>query len=174
MLYHYQHMVDYMGCTGGNMYQWQLKRFSELSTAELYDILRVRQAVFVVEQECAYLDTDGLDQVSWHLFAQYSDDSNSSTDDVNIAAYLRIVAPTYKYAEPSIGRVLTLGAVRGQGLGQQLMEKAIAFLALEYPGSAIRISAQEYLLQFYTNLGFIPVSEPYEEDGIPHLEMLRK
>ncbi|GEN25223.1 acetyltransferase [Halomonas cupida] len=152
------------------MYQWQWKRFEELSLDELYEILRVRQEVFTVEQNCVYQDVDGLDRVAWHLLLQH-EGSGGCTD---IQGYLRIVYPGHKYSEPSIGRVMTTGAARGRGVGRLLMEKALAFLASEAPGLPIRISAQQYLETFYAEFGFETVSEPYAEDGIAHIEMLTR
>lgn len=152
------------------MYQWQWKRFEELSLDELYEILRVRQEVFTVEQNCVYQDVDGLDRVAWHLLLQH-EGSGGCTD---IQGYLRIVYPGHKYSEPSIGRVMTTGAARGRGVGRLLMEKALAFLASEAPGLPIRISAQQYLKTFYAEFGFETVSEPYAEDGVAHIEMLTR
>ncbi|MCO4758809.1 MAG: GNAT family N-acetyltransferase [Oceanospirillaceae bacterium] len=150
------------------MYEWKWKRFEELSSAEIYEILRVRQEVFVVEQNCVYQDVDSLDQVSWHLFAQTSNGGGP----VEIHAYLRVVYPGHKYTEPSIGRVLTAKETRGQGQGRLLLEKAMEWLKTEYPKQQIRISAQKYLEAFYADFGFTSVSEPYDEDGIPHIEMV--
>jgi ElaA protein len=148
------------------MIEWQIKRFEELKTAELYEILRVRQEVFVVEQHCPYQDVDSLDNVSWHLYA-----CDEKTD--KILAYLRITDAGYKYPEISIGRVLTTEATRGMGLGKTLIKEAMAFLEKEAPKSPIRISAQLYLQKFYEAYGFNVVAEPYDEDDIPHIEMLK-
>ena len=147
------------------MEEWQVKRFEELTTVDLYDILSARQEVFVVEQNCPYQDVDGLDNVSWHLYKR---------DDVSghILAYLRITFAGHKYQEPSIGRVLTTKAARGHGLGKVLIEEAMGFLKQELPGQSVRISAQLYLQKFYEDFGFKVVSEPYDEDDIPHIEML--
>mgnify|MGYP000689930512 CR=1 FL=1 len=150
------------------MYEWKWKRFEELSLDEIYAILRVRQEVFVIEQNCLYPDIDGLDQVSWHLFAQTSNGDES----VEIHAYLRVVFPGHKYIEPSIGRVLTAKDARGQGSGRLLLEKAMELMKAEFPKQEVRISAQKYLEAFYSGFGFAPVSEPYDEDGIPHIEMV--
>lgn len=147
------------------MQQWEIKTFNELTVTELYEILRVRQAVFVVEQNCPYQDVDSLDNVSWHL---YTRDEKTG----NILAYLRITYAGHKYEEVSIGRVLTTDAARGMGLGKSLIQEAMSFLQKELPGQAIRISAQLYLQKFYEDFGFKVVSEPYDEDDIPHIEML--
>lgn len=149
-------------------YQWHCKQFAELSLLELYDILKIRQSVFVVEQNCAYLDVDELDKVSWHFFAT----RKSGQDTKQIVAYLRIVLPTYKYEEPSLGRILTIPSERRLKIGTMLIKKALVFLQSEYPQQAIRISAQLYLQHFYEQFGFKAVAAPYDEDGIAHIEML--
>lgn len=152
------------------MIQWQWKKFNELSTADLYEILKVRQEVFAVEQDCVYQDVDDLDKFSWHLMAWNVSDSVSP----GIHAYLRVVFPTYKYREPSIGRVLTVKQARGTGLGKELLRIALLNMEREYKNQPVRISAQQYLQDFYADYGFEKVSEPYDEDGIPHIEMLKK
>jgi len=111
---------------------------------------------------------DDLDQVSWHLIGW-----SEGTYKKKIIAYLRVVFPGKKFTEPSIGRVLVIPESRKQGLGKKLTAEAIARIAVEYPNSTIRISAQQYLEKFYSALGFRTVSKPYKEDGIPHIEMLR-
>ena len=152
------------------MIDWQWKKFSQLSTAELYEILKVRQQVFSVEQNCVYQDVDNLDKFSWHLFCWNQNDHDPNT----IAAYLRVVYPTHKYKEPSIGRLLTVKSVRKTGLGKKLLQQALAKINQQYQGVSIRISAQLYLNKFYAEYGFRKVSEPYNEDGIPHIEMLKQ
>ncbi len=138
--------------------------FDRLSGREVHDVLQLRQRVFVVEQTCAYLDADGLDLRCWHgLGAQ----------DGVLVATARIVPPGEKYEEPAIGRVVTSPDVRRNGAGRALMVSSIAQVKRLYPGQGIRLSAQRYLEQFYSSLGFEPVGEPYEEDGIPHIEMVR-
>jgi len=146
---------------------WQWSLFDELSARDLYDILKIRQAVFVVEQDCAYQDVDDIDQYAWHLLG-----IQQSGTTKRLVAYLRLVYPAIKYPEPSIGRVLTVASVRGQGLGKALTREALAQAAREYPGQRVRISAQSHLSDFYKEFGFEIVSEPYDEDGIPHVEML--
>ncbi len=139
---------------------WHLRTFAELSSDELYAILALRQRVFVVEQKCLYLDADGHDRVSRHLWAVRGD---------AIAAYLRIVPAGVKFSEVSIGRVLTAPEARGGGLGRELMKRGI-----EACGAVpITISAQAYLETFYTELGFVRVSDVYDDDGIPHIDMTR-
>lgn len=147
------------------MVQWQVKTFEELSTRDMYEILRVRQEVFVFEQNCPYQDVDGLDDVSWHLYQK-----DEASD--KILAYLRITFAGHKYDEVSIGRVLTTDAARGMGLGKSLIAEAMHFLAEQCPNQPVRISAQLYLQEFYEGFGFKVVSAPYDEDGIPHIEML--
>jgi len=148
---------------------WLWSSFEELSRDDLYEVLKVRQAVFVVEQNCVYQDADDLDSVSWHLMGWHE-----GTSRRELVAYLRVVFPGKKYPEPSIGRVLTTASMRGTGAGKELTREAITHIALEYPQMSIRISAQRYLEKFYSEFGFEAVSDPYEEDGIPHIEMLRK
>ena len=148
---------------------WHCAPFDSLSLADLYDLMRFRQEVFVVEQNCVYLDADGYDQKARHLLGR--------DETGQLVACLRLFAPGVKYPEFStdatIGRVCTAASARGTGLGQELMRSGIAEAARLWPGCGIRISAQAYLLNFYGKLGFLPVSEPYDEDGIPHVEMIR-
>jgi len=144
---------------------WTWARFDELRVADLYDALALRSRVFVVEQNCIYLDADGADRDAWHLLGR---------DRAGVlVAYLRVVDPGVKYAEPSIGRVITAPEARGNGGGRRLMIEGLARCAAAWPGHAIRINAQERLAAFYESLGFAGVGEPYLEDGIPHLEMLK-
>jgi ElaA protein len=144
---------------------WQWCRLHELTTTELYTLLAAREAVFVVEQQCAYQELDGLDQQALHLVA-WSGNA--------VAACLRLIAPSVKYTEPAIGRIMTAQAFRGKGLGRELMHRALQFVEENHSGSGIRISAQTHLENFYCAFGFEPVSQPYLEDGIPHIEMLRR
>ena len=146
------------------MIDWQWCRLDELTTQQQYTIYAAREAVFVVEQDCAYQELDGLDLDAHHLVGW----SNGT-----VAAYLRVLAAGVKFNEPSVGRVLTSKANRGQGLGRQLMAVALDYIERLYPRQDIRISAQLYLDAFYRSFGFIPCSEQYLEDNIPHVEMLR-
>ena len=146
------------------MTAWRFAPFDELGAREVHDILQARTAVFVVEQNCVFQDVDGADPASWHLFARRQG---------AIAAYCRLVPAGVKFAEPSIGRVLTTAPARGTGLGRALMREAIGRCAALWPGAAIRIGAQLHLERFYGEFGFARASAPYEEDGIPHIEMLR-
>jgi ElaA protein len=120
--------------------------------------------VFIVEQG-PYQDPDGLDRHAWHLLGR--------DDTGRLQACLRVVDPGGKYAEPSIGRVAVEGAQRGQGLGRALVVEGIARCLSAWPGQGIRISAQAHLERFYASLGFETVGAPYDEDRIPHVEMLR-
>lgn len=143
-------------------FQW--KRLDDLSTREMYTIIQAREAVFVVEQACAYQEVDGLDLDSWHL---------SVLKDGELAAYARVVEPGLKYEEPSIGRVLTLAKFCSLKIGYALVAEAIRFTETHYPGAGIRIGAQAHLQKFYGSLGFEPVGEIYDEDGIAHIDMVK-
>ncbi|MDP3478249.1 MAG: GNAT family N-acetyltransferase [Desulfoprunum sp.] len=151
------------------MISWQWSAFNELSREELYEILRVRQEIFTVEQNCAYQDADDLDQCALHLMGW-----RKTLDHRQLAAYLRVLPPESRFREPSIGRLLSVRTARGTGLGRAIMHQALARLAVLYPGIPIRISAQQYLESFYQDLGFTAASAIYEEDGIPHREMVRQ
>ena len=142
---------------------WKIKRFEELTTTELYEILRVRAEVFVVEQTCVYQDLDEKDKKAYHLFCE---------EEGKILAYLRILDKGVSYSEISIGRVLTTENNRKKGLARELMKKAIDFIYKDLGEKQIRISGQLYLQVFYESLGFQTVSEMYLEDDIPHVEML--
>lgn len=146
---------------------WRVSRFSELSPVELARIYRARQQVFTIEQQCIYLDADEFDEIAWHIAAW------SSRSPVPLA-YARLVNPGGKYAEPSMGRVITTGGARGTGLGRELVGRVLEHSAQVFPGLAVRISAQDRLARFYSDFGFVAVGEPYMEDGIPHIEMLRR
>ena len=141
--------------------------FASLGPHDLYAMLALRSRVFVVEQECVFLDIDGLDQDALHLLG-WSDAAHGA-----LHASLRILAPGVSYDEPSIGRVVTAPEARGTGAGRALMLAGIAECERRYPGTGIRIGAQQYLERFYGSLGFQTVSAMYLEDGIPHVTMLR-
>ncbi len=145
--------------------RWRWCRFDELSVHELQNIYTARQLVFVLEQECPYLDADGVDEQSFHLAAW-------SSRQREPLAYARVVAPGVKYTEPSIGRVITTSTARGTGLGRELVRRAVEHTQMAYPGRGIRISAQSRLERFYAGFGFRRVGEDYLEDNIPHTEML--
>ena len=144
---------------------WQLKAFDELSPAELYSILRLRNEVFVVEQNCVFQDADNIDQPSHHLMGWV---------DNLLVAYTRIVPPGVSYAQASIGRVVTAPSHRRAGAGKELMQQSIDTLYRLFGVMPIKIGAQYYLKKFYESLGFVQISDIYLEDGIEHIYMLRK
>ena len=146
------------------MIEWQLKLFNELTPAELYAVLRLRGEVFIVEQNCPYIDADGKDFDSHHLMGYVGED---------LAAYSRLVFPGISYEEVSIGRVITSGKYRRKDFGKLLMQKSIEEIERIYGKVPIRIGAQAYLKKFYEGFGFVDLNEPYLEDGIEHLIMLR-
>ena len=151
---------------GAPVVTWRCVPFDSLSPRELQAIHRARQRVFTVEQSCAFLDADELDEVAHHLIA-------CASRELEPLAYARLLPPGAKYAEPSIGRVLTGSGARGLGLGRELMTRALALVAAIWPHNGIRISAQARLEAFYASFGFVAVGSPYLEDGIDHTEMLR-
>lgn len=142
---------------------WTYKAFDELTPKELYAILRLRCEVFIIEQNCNYLDVDGKDLKCFHLMAWHGE---------NLVAYTRILSPGTSYPEASIGRVLTAANYRKIGAGITLMQKSIAKVYESYGKGPIKIGAQLYLKKFYEGFGFIKCSDEYLEDDIPHIEML--
>jgi ElaA protein len=147
---------------------WECTAFADLTPGDLYAAMVLRQVVFVLEQKCAYLDADGADAKALHLFGWVKGDSWQ-----RLVAYARLFPPRVKYAEASIGRVVTHPDVRGTGLGQALMAEAIRLIEEKAWGSEIRIQAQMYLERFYEGFGFRRVTEPYLEDDIWHVDMRR-
>lgn len=145
------------------MIDWQSRKFSELSSNEMYTLLRLRSEVFVVEQNCVFLDMDNKDQQSHHLLGWEKD---------ILVAYSRIMPPGLAYAEASIGRVVNSPHARSRGIGKELMLKAIEEVYRLHGKTTIRIGAQLYLKGFYESIGFQKCSEIYLEDGIQHIEML--
>ncbi|MFS2034202.1 GNAT family N-acetyltransferase [Polaromonas sp. CT11-55] len=143
---------------------WRFLPFSALSTLELYELLQLRSEVFVLEQACAFQDLDGSDTEAMHLLG---------VRDGRLAAYARCFAAGVKFAEASIGRVVTHASARGGGIGHVLMKEAVGRLQAQWGPQAIRIGAQARLEKFYNQHGFVQNGEPYIEDGIPHIEMLR-
>ena len=141
---------------------WISKKFDDLSAHELYSILKLRSQVFVVEQDCVYLDTDDKDQQSFHLCGWKENE---------LVAYARILPPGLAFEEASIGRVVTNPLHRKTGSGRELMQQAIKETFSQFGVSEIKIGAQSYLLNFYTSLGFKRSGPDYLEDNIPHLEM---
>lgn len=145
------------------MINWTLKKFEELSTRELYEILRLRAEVFVVEQNCVFQDMDNKDQLSYHL---------QGRKNGLLVAYTRIVPVGLSYEDaPSIGRVVTSPQIRREGIGKELMERSINELIRVFGKTTIRIGAQLYLKKFYESFGFEQSSDIYDEDGIDHIEM---
>lgn len=145
--------------------RWEIKTFEQLSTAELYDILTLRNLVFVVEQTCVYPDTDGRDLRAWHLTGR--------NDRGDLLAYCRLFAPGIVYREASVGRVVSHPSVRKTGLGKELMREALRQSDVLFDHAAIRISAQLYLKKFYEGFGFEAFGEKYLEDDIDHIAMIR-
>ena len=144
-------------------YRWQTAEFAELSLAQLYALMRLRQLVFVVEQASIYLDLDDLDQAATHMLCWQDD---------RLLAYLRCLAPGASFAESAIGRIVVAPEARGRDLGRELVSRGLSYNLRCWPDANIRINAQSYLKDFYLDLGFTTASEEYLEDGIPHLEML--
>jgi len=168
--------------------RWRFAPFAELTPREVHDLYQARAAAFVVEQDCVFQDLDGVDPECWHLLGYQepgsdpnfvnqrglrSDLAHESGSDPKLVAYARLLPAGTKFAEPSIGRVLTTMAVRGTGLGRELMLEALRRAETLWPGQPIRIGAQSRLERFYVTLGFVTASAPYDEDGIEHIEMLR-
>ncbi|PZX54930.1 GNAT family N-acetyltransferase [Algoriphagus chordae] len=139
-----------------------IKPFDELSNRELYAIIKLRNEVFVVEQDCVFQDADDKDQLAFHVMIKSSD---------FLVAYARVLPAGTTFAEASIGRVVSDKKARGTGAGKRLMKDSIAFVKSEYGSCTIRIGAQTYLNEFYKSLGFEDAGERYLEDGIEHVEM---
>ncbi|MCC5906412.1 MAG: GNAT family N-acetyltransferase [Balneolaceae bacterium] len=142
--------------------QWKhITRFSDFPPSDLYEVLKLRQDVFIIEQDCIYGDMDGKDVQSEHLLI---------IDDGLLAGYSRIVPAGLKFEVPSIGRIVVRHEFRGRNFGRKLVEKSIEIIREEYTGE-IKIEAQFHLQFFYNSLGFVTISEAYNVDGIPHIEM---
>ena len=138
------------------------KHFENLSTDELYKLLQLRARIFIVEQNCPYLDLDDKDRTSLHLLGY---------ENQNLVAYSRILPPGICYEEASIGRVIVDKTFRGKNAGKELMQKSIDLTLSAFNTNRIVISAQQYLEKFYKDLGFVTESEAYMEDFIPHIKM---
>ena len=149
------------------MIHWQDLHHAKLSTQELYAILQLRCAVFVVEQQCPYQDVDGDDLVgeNRHILGWHNDE---------LVAYARILKSDDELQPVVIGRVIVSEALRGEKIGQQLMSKALESCTRRWPEKPIYLGAQAHLQNFYGQFGFIPVTDIYEEDGIPHIGMARE
>jgi ElaA protein len=144
---------------------WKIKTFEEFTVPELYAVLKARIDVFVIEQNCPYPDLDDYDQKAVHIWAE---------ENGKVLANCRVFDKGIKYDEASLGRVLTTDAARGKNIGRQLMKYAVETIENRFHTSEIRISAQDYLLKFYSEFGFVDTGKKYLEDDIPHTEMLRK
>ena len=142
---------------------WCIKSFQELTNDELYEILQVRTAIFVVEQKCAYLEVDGKDKLAYHLFKK---------ENEKIIAYLRVLPKGISYREASLGRIIVKQAQRGTGLGRELVARGINFLENELHEKTIKIQAQSRLQTFYESFGFQACSDVYLEDNIEHIQMI--
>mgnify|MGYP000920850694 FL=1 len=145
--------------------QWKIKTFETLSVNELYDILRLRSEIFVVEQNCVYLDLDGKDKKALHLFGEF---------EGKIVAYSRLFKPGISFENASIGRVVVDANYRDKKWGHDLMREAISGIQSHFGESKITIGAQLYLKKFYESHGFVQTSVMYLEDDIPHIEMKRE
>jgi len=143
----------------------EVKKFLELSVEELYQILKLRTEIFVVEQECIYQDMDGKDSLAVHLLGK---------EDEKTIAYTRIFGPGDYYDQPCIGRVVVDKKRRGEEKGKAIMEASIKYVKENYSNKKIILSAQKYLEKFYKDLGFFVEGEEYLEDGIPHQRMILK
>ena len=145
--------------------KWKIKAFNALTVDELYDLLRLRSEIFVVEQNCVYLDLDGKDKLALHLIGEY---------DGKTVAHARLFKPGISFDNASIGRVVVDQNYRDKKWGHDLMRAAIAGIKDNYNETAITIGAQLYLKKFYESHGFVQISEMYLEDDIPHIEMIRE
>ena len=148
---------------GSETLGWKIKRFEQLNTEELYEILKARYEVFTVGQRCLYQDCDNRDQNSYHLYLR---------ENKRIIAYLRIIDKGIAYGAVSIGRVMIVESHRNKGLAREMMKYAIKFIEDELKENVIKISAQEYLSDFYKSLGFKQASGVYLEVEIPHIKMI--
>jgi ElaA protein len=142
---------------------WSTSSFGQLSKREMYDLLRLRQDIFVVEQQCAYPELDGLDEGAFHM---------RCFEDGKLLAYQRLLPPGLSYPESSIGRILVTPEGRGRQLGRELVERGIIYNRNHWPDSNMRIGAQAHLRDFYASLGFTVDGEEYVEDGISHVQMV--
>ena len=142
---------------------WVQKTYKDLTKDELYNILKLRVEVFVVEQECPYPEVDGRDKECTHIWLE---------ENGKLFAYCRIVPPETEEDYYAIGRVIVIKEKRGQGYAKELMERAITFLRDEWKAEQVWLHGQEYLRGFYGSFGFREVTDVYLEDNIPHVDML--
>lgn len=151
-----------------NNIQWDIKTFQELELEELFDFLKLRVDVFVVEQKCVYPELDDHDR---HLETRHL----LGYDEVGqMIAYARLLSPGRRFPEVNLGRFVVKAELRKKGIGHQLLQKALQESSRCWPKTSIRISAQDYLQVFYKQYGFIRISDVYLEDGIPHVEMVKE
>lgn len=148
--------------------EWDVKSFRQLSIDELFHILQLRINVFVVEQQCAYPELDDYDRHQGTRHLSGWDESRS------LITYARILPPGLRFPEVNVGRFVVRTEFRGQGIGHQLLRQALKDMQSCWPDHGIKISAQDYLQKFYEQYGFVRVSDVYLEDGIPHIEMIKK
>ncbi|SHI68293.1 ElaA protein [Mesonia phycicola] len=146
------------------MIQIETKTFQDLSIHELYELLQLRSEVFVVEQDCVYQDIDGKDQKALHIIGK---------KEGKIVAYTRCFAPGFYFEEASIGRVVVKETERTYGFGHEILKVSISEIEKKYNTSVIKLSAQQYLTNFYESHGFVQIGEGYLEDGIPHIAMIK-
>ena len=144
--------------------RWTWHRWDELTPDVLYALLRLRSAIFVVEQNCVFPEMDGRDPQCEHL---------CGWQGAGLTAYLRLVPPGVRTPEVALGRVVVAQAARGLGLGRAIMREGLARCAQRYPGQPVKVSAQQHLEAFYNSLGFATVGAAYDEDGIPHVDMVK-
>lgn len=143
----------------------EIKKFSELSLAELYAILQLRSEVFVVEQDCVYQDIDGKDEAALHVMG---------IKNHKLVAYTRCFEPGYYFSQASIGRVIVKQSDRKYGYGHEIMKASVKAILESYQTNSIKISAQQYLIRFYESHGFKVTGDGYLEDGIPHIAMIKE
>ena len=143
---------------------WTWHHFEQLSNHQLYDLLKIRQDVFIVEQQCIYPDIDGLDVNCLHLVGY---------DKEQLVAYLRLIPADFHHSgNIALGRIISLASMRGLGIGKMMMQQTMTYITEHFPSQPVQLSAQFHLLNFYQNYGFSSISEPYDEDGIRHIDML--
>jgi ElaA protein len=163
-----EYVSDMTPSSAGGRLAWKWSRFGDLSGAEVYEMLALRQRVFVVEQNCVFQDADGRDPDAWHLLG-----SEDAAQPRKLIAYARVFEAGVRYAEMSIGRIVSAPEARGTGVGRLILAEALRFCTERWRGRPIRIAAQRRLEKFYADFGFVADGEPYLEDGIEHLDMIK-
>lgn len=144
---------------------WKLKKFDELTSRELYEILRLRNEVFIIEQDCPYLDCDRKDYGAYHLFME---------DNNEVVAYLRVLDKGVTFDEVCLGRVIVRESQRGKGLAREMLKLGLEVAEEKFGETTVKISAQQRLVKLYESVGFKQVSDMYMEDNIPHVAMIRE